>query len=53
MSMREVDGIEEERRLFYVALTRAQDTLALCYHAPLRRSRFIEELKDLEKLKRF
>lgn len=48
MSMRETGGIEEERRLFYVAVTRAQDTLALCYHAPFRRSRFIEELSDLE-----
>jgi len=47
-------GIEEERRLFYVAVTRAKDQLYLCHpvtdssrgfrRAPLRPSRFIREL---------
>ena len=54
-SMREVDGIEEERRLFYVAITRAKKFLYLSY--PLLASsfsvlqgpsRFIEEIdRDL------
>jgi DNA helicase-2/ATP-dependent DNA helicase PcrA len=30
-SLRETEGEEEERRLFYVALTRAQDELYVCY----------------------
>jgi DNA helicase-2/ATP-dependent DNA helicase PcrA len=30
-SLRETEGEEEERRLFYVALTRAQDELYICY----------------------
>ncbi|NBO64365.1 MAG: ATP-dependent helicase [Acidobacteria bacterium] len=30
-SLREPDGEEEERRLFYVALTRARDELYVCY----------------------
>ncbi len=30
-SLREPEGEEEERRLFYVALTRAQDELYVCY----------------------
>lgn len=37
-SMREVDGIEEERRLFYVAITRAKRFLYLSY--PLLASSF-------------
>jgi len=47
-------GIEEERRLFYVAVTRAKDQLYLCHpvtdssrgfrRTPLRPSRFIREL---------
>ncbi len=50
-SMREVDGVEEERRLFYVAITRAKKFLYLSY--PLLASsfsvlqgpsRFIEEI---------
>ncbi|MCX7857639.1 MAG: ATP-dependent helicase [Deltaproteobacteria bacterium] len=48
------DGVEEERRLFYVAATRAMDELYICYpmlyyekqvgHIILRPSRFITEL---------
>jgi DNA helicase-2/ATP-dependent DNA helicase PcrA len=30
-SLREPEGEEEERRLFYVALTRARDELYVCY----------------------
>lgn len=51
----ETDAIEEERRLFYVATTRAKDTLYLCYqewipergtynNALIKPSRFIREL---------
>ncbi|MBH1989085.1 MAG: ATP-dependent helicase [Myxococcaceae bacterium] len=45
MSYREPHGVEEERRLFYVALTRAMDSLTFCYpqERALRRSRFLEE----------
>ncbi len=53
-ALRDLDGEEEERRLFYVACTRAKDELALCYPlvtAPrdrervvLKASRFLEEL---------
>ncbi len=53
-SLRERKGIEEERRLFYVAITRAKDFLSLCYPRTylqndgraqkLMKSRFIEEL---------
>jgi len=48
------EGEEEERRLFYVAVTRAKDQLYLCYpvvdyqrgsgYLPVRPSRFIREL---------
>ncbi len=51
----EEGNIEEERRLFYVAITRAMDELYLCYpliaydkqagHVILKPSRFITELK--------
>jgi len=51
----EEGNIEEERRLFYVAITRAMDELYLCYpliaydkqagHIILKPSRFITELK--------
>lgn len=34
MSLRDAEGVEEERRLLYVAMTRARDELRL--HAPLR-----------------
>jgi DNA helicase-2/ATP-dependent DNA helicase PcrA len=53
-ALRDRDGEEEERRLFYVACTRAKDELTLCYplvSAPrdrervvLKASRFLEEL---------
>ncbi|MBI3098063.1 MAG: ATP-dependent helicase [Planctomycetes bacterium] len=52
-SVSERDKLEEERRLFYVACTRAKDLLTLCYpllmreqkwDAVQRRSRFIDEL---------
>jgi DNA helicase II / ATP-dependent DNA helicase PcrA len=53
-ALRDTGGEEEERRLFYVACTRAKDELALCYPliaAPrdrerviLKASRFLEEL---------
>ena len=52
----EEGGVEEERRLFYVAATRAMDELYLCYplmifdrqvgSVILRPSRFISELKS-------
>ncbi len=50
------DEIEEERRLFYVAATRAKDNLYLCYPSfvniqgaglmPARPSRFLSEIPD-------
>ncbi len=53
----EEGGLEEERRLFYVATTRAMDELYLCYpmlifdkqvgHVILKPSRFITELKSI------
>ncbi len=53
-ALREGDGEEEERRLFYVACTRAKDELYLCFPlvaAPrdrervvMKASRFVEEL---------
>ena len=51
----EADDIEEERRLFYVAVTRAQDELYLTYPAvvmirggrmPARPSQFLRELPE-------
>lgn len=52
----EADGLEEERRLFYVAVTRARDELYLCHPLTkrtrdqipvvLRESAFIEELRE-------
>jgi DNA helicase II / ATP-dependent DNA helicase PcrA len=54
LALRETGGAEEERRLFYVATTRARDELYLCYpqvhrsrdtsQVLLRRTRFIDEL---------
>ena len=35
MATGRLEEIEEERRLFYVALTRAKDWLYVCYPAPL------------------
>jgi DNA helicase-2/ATP-dependent DNA helicase PcrA len=53
-ALKEEGGEEEERRLFYVATTRAKDHLYLCYplvdyargmgHLPVNPSRFIQEL---------
>ncbi len=53
-SLKEPEGEEEERRLFYVAVTRAKDQLYICYplldysramgNMLLRPSRFIREL---------
>ncbi len=53
-ALKEADGEEEERRLFYVATTRAKDHLYLSYpltdytrgmgHLPISPSRFIREL---------
>ena len=53
-ALKEPGGEEEERRLFYVATTRAKDQLYLCYpltdyargmgHLPVSPSRFIMEL---------
>jgi len=54
----EEGGLEEERRLFYVATTRAMDELYLCYpllvfdkqvgHIILKPSRFISELRGTD-----
>ena len=56
-ALRDADGEEEERRLFYVAVTRAQDELYLCYpmmheerdraRVLMRPSRFVEELPSV------
>jgi DNA helicase II / ATP-dependent DNA helicase PcrA len=55
-ALKEPGGEEEERRLFYVAATRAKDQLYLCYpltdysrgmgNLPVSPSRFIVELSD-------
>ncbi|MBA4422745.1 MAG: ATP-dependent DNA helicase [Syntrophus sp. (in: bacteria)] len=55
-ALKEPGGEEEERRLFYVAVTRAKDQLYLCYpltdyargmgHLPVSPSRFIMELSS-------
>lgn len=48
--MGRIEDMEEERRLFYVAMTRAKDKLTISYVAKgvsgKERSRFIEELLD-------
>ncbi|MBN1547324.1 MAG: ATP-dependent helicase [Syntrophaceae bacterium] len=56
-ALKEPGGEEEERRLFYVAVTRAKDQLYLCYplydpnrsmgYLPLSPSRFIRELTSV------
>lgn len=38
-SLEEIDGLEEERRVFYVAVTRAMDELVLSYPQMLQRGR--------------
>jgi DNA helicase-2/ATP-dependent DNA helicase PcrA len=60
LALREQGGEEEERRLFYVAVTRAKDEVFLTYpqvhrgrdaHQTLmRRSRFVEELPEPEEI---
>lgn len=56
-SAKSIEGEEEERRLFYVAITRARNELYLCYPAmrsfgaggaetPQQPSRFLEDLPD-------
>ncbi|MBU2227819.1 MAG: ATP-dependent helicase, partial [Proteobacteria bacterium] len=55
-ALKEPGGEEEERRLFYVATTRAKDQLYLCYplidyargmgHLPVSPARFIKELSS-------
>jgi len=57
-ALKEPEGEEEERRLFYVAVTRAKDELYLCYplvdysrgmgNMTLSPSRFIRELAPAE-----
>jgi len=56
-ALKESGGEEEERRLFYVAVTRAKDQLHLCYplydpnrsmgYLPLSPSRFLRELTSV------
>ena len=43
------NGLEEERRLLYVAMTRARKRLTLSYHDGLgsQPSRFLKEIKSL------
>lgn len=48
--------IEEERRMFYVAMTRAKQELTICYakkqfHHEMKPSRFLKELKGQEEHK--
>jgi DNA helicase-2/ATP-dependent DNA helicase PcrA len=60
LALRDPGGAEEERRLFYVAVTRAKDEVNLTYpqvhrgrdtsQQLMRRSRFIEELPEPEPL---
>ena len=40
------DAIEEERRLFYVAMTRAKESLYLCSYKGKPESRFIKEMRN-------
>ena len=48
------DTLEEERRIYYVAMTRAKETLYMCWHREssqdvLEPSRFIQESGALDK----
>src|SRR5271157_6136058 len=54
-SIYEADGLEEERRLFYVGITRAMKELYICYaghrmrygkNTPCNPSRFLDELPE-------
>ena len=49
LALREQHGLEEERRLFYVASTRAKDALYLVHPTAFLRSRFIEEITSIKK----
>lgn len=44
-----VDEIEEERRLFYVAMTRAREELYISYHGKGKATRFVKEMKTVPK----
>ena len=48
--------LEEERRMFYVAMTRAKKELTICYakkmgSKEMKFSRFLQEMQDLEETK--
>jgi DNA helicase-2/ATP-dependent DNA helicase PcrA len=61
-ALKDPEGVEEERRLFYVATTRAKDQLYLCYplidysrgmgNMAVNPSRFIRELSPTERYTR-
>ena len=45
----DADEIEEERRLFYVAMTRAREELYISYHGKGKATRFVKEMKTVPK----
>jgi DNA helicase II / ATP-dependent DNA helicase PcrA len=47
-SIEDDEGLEEERRLFYVAITRAKNELYLCH--PIQRTRFTDGVFSIEGL---